>query len=238
MGTKNEKLKSILQLIQSEFEAQTIDKNDLNEIIFFTSGLLKVESMEFVFANKTLNYQWNFDPGVIPDQDAKIAKVKYSEKFSSYPHLTSKIFKFKSKIISDFLQKESVLNVYFAQNESGDLCLLIKNGTVNYMIDEISVKNIDDQMKKQYISDFNGDLKGSIEGNLTKGYTEYVSIPFATNFDQFNGIFPNTIVLIPALGQDQHEGRITFIMHFEDVNGNRIYDDKKYSNYDTFTPHP
>jgi hypothetical protein len=106
------------------------------------------------------------------------------------------------------------------------------------MIDETSFYKIDDQIKQDCIADFNADLKGIIQANLTKGYTEYVTIPFATNFDQFKGVFPNSIVLIPALGNDKHEGRVTFVMHFEDANGNRIYDGKKYSNYDTFTPHP
>ena len=238
METQNEQLEKILKLIQENFEAKTIDKNDLNEIIFFTSGILKVESMEFVFTNKTLNHQWNLDPGVITDEEAKVGKAKYSETFSSYGKLTAKIFKFKSKIISDFLQNESELKVYFAQNKNGHLCILIKNGTANYMIDETSFYKIDDQIKQDCIADFNADLKGIIQANLTKGYTEYVTIPFATNFDQFKGVFPNSIVLIPALGNDKHEGRVTFVMHFEDANGNRIYDGKKYSNSDTFSPHP
>lgn len=234
MESQNEQLEKILKLIQENFEAKTISNNDLNEIIFYSAGLVKVENLGLVQANKAFNYQWKFDDiGVIPHLDAEAAKKLFVTKFGKNPTLANKVFRFESTLISDILKQGKNLDVYFSQDSSGNLCLVLNNGNAFYEITANSSKIIAAKVKIERSDLYKETLKKTIETNLSKDYTEYLTIPYFSNFDQFNGIFPKTIVLVPAISTT---GRMTLIMNFEGYDG--ITAKGVDSDYDTFTPHP
>ena len=107
METQNEQLEKILKLIQENFEAKKISNKDLNEIIFYSAGLVKVENLGLV--------QWKLDDGPIPPEEAENAKKLFVTNFGKNPALANKIFRFESKLISDLLLAKKDLDVYFSQ---------------------------------------------------------------------------------------------------------------------------
>ena len=94
METQNEQLEKILKLIQENFEAKKISNKDLNEIIFYSAGLVKVENLGLVQANKAFNYQGKLDDGPIPPEEAENAKKLFVTNFGKNPALANKIFIF------------------------------------------------------------------------------------------------------------------------------------------------
>ena len=238
METQNEQLEKILKLIQENFEAKKISNKDLNEIIFYSAGLVKVENLGLVQVNKAFNYQWKLDDGPIPPEEAENAKKLFVTNFGKNPALANKIFRFESKLISDLLLAKKDLDVYFSQDTSGNLCIVLKAGTVFYEITTSSTTRIDDNLRQTRSNLFKGKLKSTIETTLKKSYTEYVTIPFISNFDQFKSDFPQTIVLVPAISVTKYAGRMTLVMNFEDFSGKTIFVKVGDTSYDTFTPHP
>ena len=228
METQNEQLEKILKLIQENFEAKKISNKDLNEIIFYSAGLVKVENLGLV--------QWKLDDG--PPEEAENAKKLFVTNFGKNPALANKIFRFESKLISDLLLAKKDLDVYFSQDTSGNLCIVLKAGTVFYEITTSSTTRIDDNLRQTRSNLFKGKLKSTIETTLKKSYTEYVTIPFISNFDQFKDEFPQTIVLVPAISVTKYAGRMTLVMNFEDFSGKTIFEKVGDTSYDTFSPHP
>jgi hypothetical protein len=239
METQNEQLEKILKLIQENFEAKKISNKDLNEIIFYSAGLIKVENLGLVQANKAFNYQWKFDDiGEIPNEEAENSKKLFVTNFGKNPALANKIFRFESKLISDLLKLKKDLVVYFSQDKSGNLCVVLNTGSDFYEITTSSSSKIIENDRLTRSNLFKGKLKTTIETTLNKSYTEYITIPYISNFDQFKGVFPKTIVLVPAISVTKYAGRMTLIMNFEDFSGKTMSDKGPDNSYDTFTPHP
>jgi len=244
MATQSEKLKEILALIQNEFEAKAIDENDLNEIIFFTSGHNRKIKNENILFSQTYSKIF-LDDFNISDLDEPITslsaqkiKESYSDFFSNNPKLSEKVFRFRSKLIIDLLNQKSNLVVYFSQDQYGNLCIILNSDSNIYEITESSVNEITENTQITKLNLFKGNLKSTIENSLGKGFTEYVVIPFISNFDQFQGVFPHTIALVPGIAVGTNDGRMTLVMHFEDQYGKTVIVNKRDTYYDTFTPHP
>ena len=202
------------------------------------SGIGKVENLGLLQANKAFNYQWKIDDGEITPKEAEDAKKLFATNFGKNPALANKIFRFDSKLISETLNNKKDLEVYFSQDLSGNLCIVLKTGSDFYEITTNSSRKITENDRQTRSNLFKGNLRSTIETALNKSYTEYVTIPYISNFDQFNGNFPQTIVLVPAISVTKYAGRMTLIMNFEDFSGKTIFVKVGDTSYDTFTPHP
>ena len=171
-------------------------------------------------------------------EEAENAKKLFVTNFGKNPALANKIFRFDSKLISETLNNKKDLEVYFSQDLSGNLCIVLKTGSDFYEITTNSSRKITENDRQTRSNLFKGNLRSTIETALNKSYTEYVTIPYISNFDQFNGNFPQTIVLVPAISVTKYVGRMTLIMNFEDFSGKTIFEKVGDTSYDTFSPHP
>lgn len=237
----NEKLQEILELITESYSDKSLSKDDLNEIIFHTSKINRFNLNRIVLRNYF--YKNNEEP--IDPEIAKNAVELFNNKFIR-ANLNNKVFKIDFNFISNIFFANTNLVIHLAENEQGDFHLAFTDGQDFYEVDVNGSSKIRkdrfDAIIDIYLKNRNG-IKKIFDNDIPNsngGNTQYVTIPYKTNFDQINANKPDFIVLKPASVIYKNEDRVSFIMYFEKSNGDIITYDQinNYSNYDTFTPFP
>lgn len=210
-------LEKILNLITEQYKEGKITDNDLDKI---TPTICQLST------KLTDNLHTP-----ISDKKAREMILAYQEEFGN-ENITNKIFRIDYKLISRLIKNQQDLVLKFAQLDV-ELNLLYQDENRNQRLiinQESSIeltKDAVDALRKNFYNPKKG-LKSKLDASITKMFndgethenTRQITIPYKSNFDQFDPEKYSGIVLIPAIDNKTEDKdklhKITFVMYFEE----------------------
>lgn len=213
----NDNLEKLLKLITEKYKEGKITGNDLEKI---TSTICQLSTK----LTDNLNTP-------ISDKKAKEMILAYRKEFDS-EKIMNDIFRIDYKLISRLIENQQDLILKFAQLDI-ELNLLYQDENRNQRLiinQESSMeltKDAVDALRKNFYNPKKG-LRSKLDASITKMFndgeihenTRQITIPYKSNFDQFDPEKYSGIVLIPAIDNKTEDKdklhKITFVMYFEE----------------------
>lgn len=212
----NDDLKKLLKPILEHYAEGKITDKELEQII---------TTLHKLCIKETSNLH-----APISDPKAKEMILAYQKEFGK-DIVMNKVFKIDYKQISELINNQQDLVLKFAQLDI-ELNLLYKDENNHQRLiinQETSIELNDDAVdafRKNFYDPTKG-LKAKLDAKITKMFndgtvhenTRQITIPYATNFNNFDPHLHSGIVLIPAIDNTTTDinklHKITFVMYFE-----------------------
>lgn len=213
----NDDLKRLIEATAKQYAEGKITENDLEQIITTIRGLyikdtnnLHAPISDAKAKEMILAYQKEFGKDVVMN---KIFRIDYEQ--------ISALITSKKSLVLKFAQLDVELNLLYQDENNNQRLIINQESSMQLTPDAVNA------FRKNFYNPEKG-LKAKLDESITRMFddgtfhenTRQITIPYRTNFDQYNTENYSGIVLIPAIDNNTDDinklHKITFVMYFEE----------------------